>query len=160
MALDRQSIEKKDFPVGRRGYDPEAVDAHLSTLADEIADYKRSARRRSDTLASESTSAMLSRVDAMETELGALVDSLRTGGNRLNADLQLLESGLSEVSDVIRPRPRFEPEPEPEPEPVAAEPEPEEAVATELPAASPSPSSRRRLRPRPSMVPTTLRAPG
>jgi len=195
VALDRQSIEKKDFPVGRRGYDPEAVDAHLSTLADEIADYKRSARRRSDTLASsaseqvraiveaaetsaadiqrdaerdareirdeansealatreqateeareyvgkvsESTSAMLSRVDAMETELGALVDSLRTGGNRLNADLQLLESGLSEVSDVIRPRPRFEPEPEPEPEPVAAEPEPEEAVATELPAAEP-----------------------
>ncbi|MDX6666975.1 MAG: hypothetical protein QOK04_355, partial [Solirubrobacteraceae bacterium] len=29
MALDRQSIEKKDFPVGRRGYDPQAVDAHL-----------------------------------------------------------------------------------------------------------------------------------
>ena len=25
MALDRQSIEKKDFPVGRRGYDPEPL---------------------------------------------------------------------------------------------------------------------------------------
>ena len=36
MALDRQSIEKKDFPVGRRGYDPEAVDSHLSQLADEV----------------------------------------------------------------------------------------------------------------------------
>ena len=56
MALDRQSIEKKDFPVGRRGYDPEAVDTHLSALADEIADFKRSARRRSDTLASSASS--------------------------------------------------------------------------------------------------------
>ena len=35
MALERQSIERKDFPVGRRGYDPDAVDAHLKTLADE-----------------------------------------------------------------------------------------------------------------------------
>ena len=37
VALDRQSIEKKDFPIGRRGYDPDAVDAHLRLLADEIA---------------------------------------------------------------------------------------------------------------------------
>ncbi len=173
MALDRQSIEKKDFPVGRRGYDPEAVDAHLSALADEVADLKRSARRRSDTLASsasdqvraiveaaetsatdiqreaesdareirdeanresqatreqaaeqareyvgkvsESTNGMLQRLDAMDSELGALVESLRTGSNRLNADLQLLESSLSEVGDAVTPRPRFEPEPAPGP---------------------------------------------
>ena len=34
---------------------------------------------------------MLQRLDAMESELGALIESLRTGSNRLNADLQLLE---------------------------------------------------------------------
>jgi DivIVA domain-containing protein len=181
VALDRQSIEKKDFPVGRRGYDPEAVDAHLSTLADEIADFKRSARRRSDTLASsaselvrafveaaetsaadiqrdaeneardirdeansearatreqaadeareyvgkvsESTSSMLERLDSMENELGALIESLRTGGNRLNADLQLLEGNLTDAGGVIAPRPVFEPEAAAEPEP-AVEPEP------------------------------------
>ena len=39
MALDRQSIEKKDFPIGRRGYDPDAVDAHLKLLADEIDEW-------------------------------------------------------------------------------------------------------------------------
>ena len=173
MALDRQSIEKKYFPVGRRGYDPEAVDAHLSALADEVSDLKRSARRRSDTLASsasdqvraiveaaetsaaeiqrdaesdareirdeasresqatreqaaeqardyvgkvsESTSSMLQRLDAMDSELGALIDSLRTGSNRLNADLQLLEGSLSEVGDAVTPRARFEPEFESEP---------------------------------------------
>ena len=170
MALDRQSIEKKDFPVGRRGYDPEAVDAHLKTLADEIDELKRSARRKSETLASsaseqvraiveaaetsaadiqrqaeeeareirdeanseaastreqataqardyvgkvsESTSSMLQRLDAMESELGALIESLRTGSNRLNADLQLLEGNLTEVGEAVSPRPRFEPEPQ------------------------------------------------
>ncbi len=66
MALDRQSIEKKDFPVGRRGYDPEAVDAHLSGLADEIADLKRTARRRSDTLASSASDQVRAIVEAAE----------------------------------------------------------------------------------------------
>lgn len=168
MALDRQSIEKKDFPIGRRGYDPEAVDAHLHTLADEIDELKRSARRRSESLAaaaseqvrsiveaaetsaadiqrqaedeareiraeanteagatrehatseareyvgrvSESTSGMLERIDAMESELNALIESLRTGSNRLNADLQLLEGNLSAVKNAVVPRPQFEPE--------------------------------------------------
>jgi DivIVA domain-containing protein len=166
VALERQSIEKKDFPIGRRGYDPDAVDAHLNALADEVEELKRSARRRSETLASsaseqvraiveaaensaadiqrqaeedareirgeataeaqstreqatdqareyvgrvsESTSVMLQRLDAMDSELSALVDSLRTGSNRLNADLQLLEGNLGELSESASPRPRFE----------------------------------------------------
>jgi DivIVA domain-containing protein len=193
VALDRQSIEKKDFPVGRRGYDPEAVDAHLSSLADEIADLKRAARRRSDTLASsasdqvrsiveaaessaadiqrdaeneareirdeanaeaqasreqateqareyvgavsESTDTMLKRLDAMENELGSLIESLRTGGNRLTADLKLLETNLTEVRGVVVPRPQFEPE-EPAPEPAGAETEPVAAEAESVPEAA------------------------
>lgn len=169
MTLERQSIEKKDFPIGRRGYDPEAVDTHLSALADQVDELRRSARRRSETLASsaseqvraiveaaensaadiqrqaeedareirteasaeaqstreqasgqareyvgrvsESTAVMLQRLDAMESELSALVESLRTGSNRLNADLQLLEGNLGELTEVAAPRPRFEPEP-------------------------------------------------
>jgi DivIVA domain-containing protein len=168
VALDRQSIEKKDFPIGRRGYDPEAVDVHLTSLADEVDELKRSARRRSETLASaasdqvraiveaaetsasdiqrqadedardiraeaaseaqrtrdqaseqardyvakvsESTAVMLQRLDAMESELGALIESLRTGSNRLNADVQLLEGNLTDLTDAATTRPRFEPE--------------------------------------------------
>jgi len=168
VALDRQSIEKKDFPIGRRGYDPDAVDAHLKLLADEIDELKRSARRRNESLAaaaseqvrsiveaaettaadiqrqaedeardiraeasseadatrehatgeardyvskvSESTTGMLERIDAMESELGALIESLRTGSNRLNADLQLLEGNLAAVKNAVVPRPQFEPE--------------------------------------------------
>ena len=36
MALDRRSIEKRDFPARLRGYDRAAVDAHLRALADEL----------------------------------------------------------------------------------------------------------------------------
>jgi DivIVA domain-containing protein len=166
VPLERQSIEKKDFPIGRRGYDPDAVDAHLSAVANEIDELKRSSRRRSETLASaaseqvraiveaaetsasdiqrqaeedaaeirseaageakttreqatdqarqyvgkvsESTAVMLQRLDAMESELSALIESLRTGSNRLNADLQLLEGNLTEVTEAVAPRPRFE----------------------------------------------------
>ena len=31
MDLDRQAIERRDFPIGRRGYDAAAVDAHLQS---------------------------------------------------------------------------------------------------------------------------------
>jgi len=156
MALDRQTIEKKDFPIGRRGYDPEAVDEHLAQLADQVDALQRSAQRRSGaSLAQaaseqvraiveaaeqsaqaierdaeeqaerirteaerdaertdqeaversrehvarvgEQSSLMLQRVDAMESELTALVDSLRTGANRLRADLSLLESNMDDL---------------------------------------------------------------
>ena len=41
LALDRQSIEKRDFPISRRGYDIDAVDAHLAMIADEYEALKR-----------------------------------------------------------------------------------------------------------------------
>jgi DivIVA domain-containing protein len=34
--VDRDSIQRRDFPVGRRGYDQAAVDAHLRAVADEL----------------------------------------------------------------------------------------------------------------------------
>ncbi len=34
--MDRDAIERRDFPVGRRGYDQEAVDSHLRSVADEF----------------------------------------------------------------------------------------------------------------------------
>jgi DivIVA domain-containing protein len=209
LALDRQSIEKRDFPIGRRGYEPEAVDAHLARLAEAIdqlqrrggatdrpspaslasaaseqvrtiveaaetsaqeierqarqdaadiqADAEADARQtREDALAQsrshlgrvqEASQLMLQRVDAMESELTALIESLRTGGNRLNADLSLLEGNLGElydsagagsrsaagntpapdlppvvaavVEEVVVVEPDFEPEPEPVPAPTA-----------------------------------------
>jgi len=156
LALDRQSIEKRDFPIGRRGYEPDAVDSHLARVAEEVeslrsssgsrggqslagtaaaqvqaiveaaeqsaASIEREAQdeatriredanqaaeaTRNDAISSsqehvskvrDSSSGMLARVDAMESELGALIESLRTGANRLNADLALLEGNMGEL---------------------------------------------------------------
>jgi DivIVA domain-containing protein len=41
--FDRQTVERRDFPIGRRGYDPAAVDAHLRALADQVEDLQRAA---------------------------------------------------------------------------------------------------------------------
>jgi hypothetical protein len=46
VELDRQSIEKRDFPIGRRGYDPVAVDAHLRALAAEVEELRYSLESR------------------------------------------------------------------------------------------------------------------
>jgi DivIVA domain-containing protein len=206
MALDRQSIEKRDFPIGRRGYEPEAVDEHLARIATEVEELRRrvgsggavapvassspasiaqaaseqvrtiveaaessaaaiersaqdeaariqeaaeSAARdtRDDAVAksqdhvgkvSAATTQMLQRVDAMESELTGLVESLRTGANRLTADLSLLEGGMSDLYDAAgrddapAPAPRVV---ESVPAVVATEPEPalfeEDAPAAE-----------------------------
>jgi cell division septum initiation protein DivIVA len=164
LALDRQTIEKRDFPIGRRGYEPVAVDAHLAAIAREVEALKRArstapaegqsssggtslaavasaqvqaiveaaessaaaierdAREHGEQVAQdaareaqrihdeaiersqehvgkvhEATALMLQRVDAMESELSSLVESLRTGANRLNADLSLLSGNMSEL---------------------------------------------------------------
>jgi DivIVA domain-containing protein len=46
VELDRQGIERRDFPIVRRGYDPASVDAHLRALAAEVEDLRREAGSR------------------------------------------------------------------------------------------------------------------
>ena len=72
----------------------------------------------------EATQTMLQRVDAMESELGALVESLRTGANRLTADLTLLTGNMGELRGAATgsgaetaeeaPEPGSAPAPQPE----------------------------------------------
>jgi DivIVA domain-containing protein len=189
LALERQDIQKRDFPIARRGYDPDAVDAHLRVVADEVESGQQrsssaslasaaSEQVRSIVEAAETTAAdirsqaedearstrdgarteaektkadainqsqehvsqvedaaktMLQRVDAMESELSALVESLRTGANRLTADLTLLRGNMGELrgaatgseeapeAEAALEEPPVEAPPEPEPEPVAVE---------------------------------------
>ena len=77
VALDRQMIEKRDFPIARRGYEPTAVDAHLSEIAvqvdsrlsaltRELEQLKRSDRGK-QTLASSSSELVRSIVAAAES---------------------------------------------------------------------------------------------
>jgi DivIVA domain-containing protein len=161
--LDRQTIERRDFPIGRRGYDPAAVDAHLRALATEVEELRRAAsgpaadslattagtqvqgiiaaaeaaaaqiesdalanakdvreqaaadarKTRADAVAraqahvaavSEATATLLQRVESMDGEAGALVDSLRAGAGRLSTDLAAAEQNMGELYDAASGR--------------------------------------------------------
>jgi DivIVA domain-containing protein len=65
--VDRQAIERRDFPVSRRGYDPAAVDAHLRSLASEFEELQRSARAGETSLASTAGTHVQSIIEAAET---------------------------------------------------------------------------------------------
>jgi hypothetical protein len=68
VELDRQSIEKRDFPIGRRGYDPAAVDAHLRTLATEVEELRYALESRAgETLGSSAGTQVQGILEAAET---------------------------------------------------------------------------------------------
>jgi hypothetical protein len=158
--IDRQAIERRDFPIARRGYEPAAVDSHLRELANEIEelqhelsdgggetslastagtqvqsilaaaeaaaadieqqarDAARTAREDADrdaantrdqavaqargqvAFVANATAALLERVASMDAEVSALVESLRTGANRLAADLAAVETNMGELYDA------------------------------------------------------------
>jgi hypothetical protein len=166
MDIDRQAIERRDFPIARRGYEPAAVDAHLRALANEIEQLERelsdggaapaslastagtqvqsilaaaeatAAELERDALESarqtreeadrdaastreqaiaqargqvafvaQATAALLERVGSMDAEVGALVDSVRAGADRLAADLSAVETNMGELYDAAAGNP-------------------------------------------------------
>jgi DivIVA domain-containing protein len=171
--VEREEIERHDFPVGRRGYEQEAVDAHLRALADEIEQLRsgaQAARRPAASLAAgtseqvrlileaaeqgaadlredagrqaqahvarveEAAEGMLGKLEELQAELSALLDGLRSGGERLSQGLAALHAQVGEVDPMPSAEPAPEPEdfaaaaPEPEPKPEPA-PGPEQALA-------------------------------
>jgi len=157
--VDREDIERRDFPVGRRGYEQAAVDEHLRGVADEIERLKRGAApaRPAASLSAgtseqvrlileaaergaadmredagrqakahvarveEAAEGMLAKLDALQGELGSLLDGLRASGERISEGLAALQAQVGDVD----PMPGAEPAPEPEDFAAAAEPEPE-----------------------------------
>ncbi len=68
MDFDRQAIERRDFPIARRGYDTTAVDAHLRALAAEIEELSRATPGSGEpTLASTASTQVQSILHAAET---------------------------------------------------------------------------------------------
>jgi hypothetical protein len=190
--LDRQSIERRDFPIARRGYDPVAVDAHLRALAADVDEERRrqvgasrgaeslgsaaagqvqsildaaesaaadierqaaddAARVRADADAdaertraeavqraqahvqavAQATAVLLERVESMDGEVGALVQSLRSGAGRLATDLGSVATNMDELYDAASGRAPLEtaaaarpaPPAEPLAPPLSAEPD-------------------------------------
>jgi hypothetical protein len=89
--FDRQAIERKDFPISRRGYETAVVDSHLRALAAEFETLERAAVSGSSdmSLASTAGSHVQSILEAAETaaaeiERQALADAQKV---REEADL-------------------------------------------------------------------------
>ena len=89
MPLDRQTIEKKDFPIGRRGYEPEAVDAHLARVAEELDQLQRSAQRRSGaSLAQSASEQVRAIVEAAEQSAQAIEREADEQAARIRSDAE------------------------------------------------------------------------
>ncbi len=163
MDLDRQSIERRDFPIGRRGYETAAVDGHLRALASEIEELERAAsgpgpdslaasagaqvqsivaaaeraaaeiesearasaesmreqaesaaaKIRADAVAqaqahvaavSRASATLLARVESMDGQVDALVQSLRAGASDLAGDLAAVQTNMGELYDAAAGR--------------------------------------------------------
>jgi hypothetical protein len=125
VALDRDSIVRRDFPTLRRGgYDPAAVEAHLESLASEVAalaapslsaqaseqvkaiveaaergaqEMRAGAQARADehvARVAEAADRLRARIEQMETDVTGLVTDLRENAERLHADLAALQAGV------------------------------------------------------------------
>src|SRR5215210_2758085 len=136
--MEREDIERRDFPVGRRGYDQGAVDAHLREVADELerlragapaarpaaslsaatseqvrlileaaergaADLREDAGRQAQAHVArveEAAEGMLARLEALQGELGTLLEGLRASGARLTEELATLQAQVGDLDTV------------------------------------------------------------
>ena len=166
--MDRSSIQRSDFPTVRRGYEPDAVDAHLRRVADELESLRgrggqpvaaaASARVQQILEAAESSAEQL-RAEAGEEardhvrrvsiaaremleRLGAMHDELGALMDRLREDAGRVSAELRSLErDVVEIGPPVDEEPVDQPAP-AAEPAPEPATsakAEEAPSAEAAP---------------------
>jgi len=110
--MERDEIERHDFPAVRRGYDPAAVDAHLRRVADEL-------HRRPSTLAEGTSAQVKSIIEAAESSAQQLRDDAgreaaehveRVGDaakdmlaklDRLQTELDRLLGGLRSTAETL-----------------------------------------------------------
>ncbi|HVS29101.1 MAG TPA: hypothetical protein VHE14_06085 [Solirubrobacteraceae bacterium] len=86
MPLDRQTIEKRDFPIARRGYEPAAVDAHLRSLSEEVETLQSSSRQRTHTLAAAASEQVRTIVEAAEQSAAEIQREAEQDGRRTRQD--------------------------------------------------------------------------
>ncbi len=110
--MDRDSIERRDFPTGRKGYDPAAVDEHLRRVADEFerAVERPPAPRSLSSGASEQVRGILEAAERGAAELrakageeaGDHVARVRDAADGLRGRLDQLERELGTLLDALR----------------------------------------------------------
>ncbi len=112
MALDRQSIVRRDFPSHRRGYDPAAVDAHLDQLATEVEALQRRAAEPA-TLSQQAGEQVKAIVQAAERGAQEIRESAQAearehvarvteAADRLRARIEQMERDVTQVGIDLR----------------------------------------------------------
>ena len=86
MELDRHFIERNDFSVGRRGYDPDEVDRHLREIADAVAELKRAQRRSPSSLAAAAADQVRGIVEAAERSAADIQEQAEAEAKRIVDD--------------------------------------------------------------------------
>jgi DivIVA domain-containing protein len=113
--VDREDIERHDFPVGRRGYDQAAVDEHLRRVADEIDALRANpgARPAPTPLSAGTSEQVRAILEAAETgaaelraeagrEAGEHVARVEEAAGGMLARLDQLESELKTLLEALR----------------------------------------------------------
>jgi DivIVA domain-containing protein len=98
VELDREAIERRDFPTSRRGYDPAAVDAHLRNVADRLAELAQAQSGGGPSRASSAGSQVDGIIAAAET---AAADVLREAhADAARARGEAVEAAQAHVAEV------------------------------------------------------------
>jgi DivIVA domain-containing protein len=97
LALDRQSIARRDFPSARRGYDPQAVDRHLDAIATEVDELQRRAAVPGAALAAQTSEQVRAIIEAAE----ASAAGIRAGAT---ADAREHVERVAGAADALRER--------------------------------------------------------
>jgi hypothetical protein len=89
MAIDRQRIERRDFPLAQEGYSREAVDAHLAAIAEELA------ARRSGA----GSGSAVSLAEAAAARVRAIVGEAEARGAQIARDAERAATRTREETD-------------------------------------------------------------
>jgi DivIVA domain-containing protein len=111
--VDRDDIERHDFPTGRRGYDPGSVDEHLRRVADEFEQLRGRAPAPPPTLATGASEQVRAILEAAERsaeemrsragdEASGHVERVRTAADGLMGRLDDLERELQRLLEGLR----------------------------------------------------------
>ena len=108
--MDREEIERRDFPVGRRGYDSAAVDEHLRRVADRFEAHANAPAPSLSTATSEQVRQILQAAERSVSEMRARaneeasdhVERVKQSADGMLAKLDDLERELGNLLAALR----------------------------------------------------------
>jgi DivIVA domain-containing protein len=100
VELDRHFIERNDFGVARRGYDPDEVDRHLRELADAVAELKRTKRSSPASLATTAADQVRGIVEAAEKSAAEIQQQAEGEAKRIVDDASARARDTREKADA------------------------------------------------------------